>query len=147
MWRIGIFNQLTHAEIVGAIGVTARDAARGGGPASEFDRDQLMSAYSATRHLAVELSTYGPELQRFIEAVASHIHAGEACDPNGRFGEIATRLQSARDAASVGTAVCELLDRLCEDDSRQARALRSAVHTSLRELAEREVDMLADALR
>ena len=60
-----MFNQLTPSEVVTAIGATLRGAARGEGQASDFGRDQLMSAYSATRHLRVELVEYPPVWSAF----------------------------------------------------------------------------------
>lgn len=47
-----VLNQLTPSETVTAIGVTVRTAARGDAQTSDFEPDQMMSAYSATRHLA-----------------------------------------------------------------------------------------------
>jgi hypothetical protein len=137
-----MFNQLTPAEVVGAIGTTVRTAARSDGPTSDFDRDQLMSAYSATRHLAVELSAYEPELSRFTEAVARSVRA--AALPGAL--EIAAGLGDAGDPRVVGASLCELLDRLREERLPQAIALRGEIHARLRALADREVDLLADAL-
>ena len=53
-----MFNPLTPSEMVTAIGLAARTAARGEGELDEFDRGQLMSAYSATRHLAIEIDRF-----------------------------------------------------------------------------------------
>lgn len=142
----GMFNQLTPADTVKAIGATTRRIARGGGATSEFDRDQLMSTYSASRHLAVELSSYEPELRRFRQRLATQIRDAHLEDPGGERAEIADRLDEAADASAVGSAVCDLLDRLRTDASPQAQALRSEVQVSLRELADTEVNLLADAL-
>jgi hypothetical protein len=141
-----MFNQLTPAETVKAIGTTARRIAREGGATSEFDRDQLMSTYSATRHLAVELSSYEPELRRFRRSLAAQIRESRLKDPGGERAAIADRLDEANDAPAVGSAVCDLLDRLRIDDSEQAKALRSEIYASLRKLADTEVDLLATAL-
>jgi hypothetical protein len=140
-----MFNQLTPAEVVSAIGVTARAAARTQGPTSDFERDQLMSAYSATRHLAVELSQYAPELRRFTDAVHASVRASDVTDRRDGLDEVAARLEQP-DPYTVGTTVCELLDVLRDDDSPAAQALRGEIHVSLRRLADREVDLLADAL-
>jgi len=141
-----MFNQLTPADTVRAIGATTERIARGGGATSDFDRDQLMSTYSATRHLAVELSSYEPELRRFRHGLAAQIRASHLEDPGGERAAIADRLDDASDAPAIGSAVCDLLDRLRSDGSPQARALRTQVHASLRKLADTEVDLLADAL-
>ena len=43
----------------------------------------------------------------------------------------------------AGELVCELLDRLREDDSAAARQLQSAVRSELVKLIDREVELLA----
>jgi len=143
-----MFNQLTPADLVGAIGVTARDAARSEHPADEFQRDQLMSAYSATRHLAVELSSFGPELERFRRAVVENVRraADDDRDARDELAAVATRLEADGSTAAAGAAVSDLLALLRHQDSPTAAVLRSEVHTLLRQLADREVDLLADAL-
>ncbi len=78
-----MFNQLTPADTVKAIGATTQRIARGGGATSEFDRDQLMSTYSATRHLAVELSSYEPEL-RPVQAGAGGADSPGPAQGSGR---------------------------------------------------------------
>jgi hypothetical protein len=143
-----MFNQLTPSDIVSAIGVTARDAARSHDPAGEFERDQLLSAYSATRHLAVELSSYGPEWTRFREAVtariAAAIAAGDATTAD--LADFAARLEADASTAGVGATLGDLLAALRDDDAPAATALRADLHAELRALADREVDLLADAL-
>ena len=144
-----MFNQLTPTDIVGAIGVTLRDAARSEDRSDEFSRDQLLSAYSATRHLAVELSSYGPEFAAFTQGVAVRIRADT--DADGDLAELlsqtAARIDGDPDVATVGAALADLLAALRSDDSPSATALRAEIHTLLRGLADREVDLLADALR
>lgn len=140
-----MFNQLTPAETVRAIGLTARNVARGGEP-SEFDRDQLMSAYSATRHLVPELRYYPAELRRFAADVVSAV--GEAqLDGGEENSALVQGIVDTSDPALLGGVICELLDRLSRDDSPGARALRDRLHVLLRELADREVDLVAEALQ
>jgi hypothetical protein len=139
-----LFNQMTPSDIVGAIGITARDAARSDDPAGDFARDQLLSAYSATRHLAVELSSYEPELSRFRTAAASRIRAAAADDPD--LEPVAGELEADDDVAVLGAALADLLKRLRDDETPSAARLRSELRALLRELADREVDLLADAL-
>jgi hypothetical protein len=140
-----MFNQLTPAEVVLAIGVTAQAAARSEGPGSEFERDQLMSTYSATRHLAVELSSYEPELRHFSRSVAQSVRGAQIEGQHEQLIEIASRLDDQSDGATVGATVSELLE-LLPGDSVQADALRAEVHAALRALADREVTLVADAL-
>ena len=140
-----MFNQLTPAETVRAIGVTARDVARGGEP-SEFDRDQLMSAYSATRHLVPELRFYPGELQQFAERVLTAVDEADLGAGGGELTAVVERLRGSSDSALIGDVTSELLARLSADDSPAARALRDKLHVLLRELADREVDLVAEAL-
>jgi hypothetical protein len=141
-----MFNQLTPSDLVSAIGVTVRDAARSDDPAGDFQRDQLMSAYSATRHLAVELSSFGPELERFRQAVLARVRSTAADATTADLGTIAARLEDDPTAGGIGGAVADLLAALRDDDGEAAAGLRADVHVLLRELADREVDLLADAL-
>lgn len=126
-----MFNQLTPAEMVSGIGRVLRTAARREGQASDFDRDQLLSAYSASRHLAVELASYDDELRWFTAELTRLGLPGFA-------GEL--------DSDTVGDAVCDLLAELAAKDSDEARRLRDGVHALLRQLADREVDLLAGGL-
>jgi hypothetical protein len=141
-----MFNQMTSSEMVTAIGVTLRTAARAEGQASAFERDQLMSAYSATRHLSAELAGYEPELRAFTAKVAGRLRSGPVPELGDERDRLATQLDGAPAAADVGATICELLERLAHAPSPEAAALRADVHHHLRALADREVDLLADAL-
>lgn len=144
-----MFNQLTPAAIVGAIGVAARDAARSPEGADAFQRDQLLSAYSATRHLAAELEGYAPELERFLVAVATRLRDAAAQDDDlaAVVSGDAERLAGTRDVAVAGAVIADILERLRDAGAPAARALRGDLQALLRDLAHREVDLLADALR
>jgi hypothetical protein len=133
---------LTPAEVIAAIGRTARDAARGDAPLSEFERAQLMSAYSGSRHLAVELESFGPEVERFCTRVATAIDASELAEAR----PAAAALRETADPRRAGEVVCGLLNLLRAHPSPAAVGLRADVRTSLRELCDREVDLLADAI-
>ena len=143
-----MFNPLTPAEVVAAIGVTARDAARSQDPAGEFERDQLLSAYSATRHLTAELVGYAPVLERFRTDLAERLRLARSGD--GALDEVVARTAAALDTdpgtAVIGEVVSELLVALRAQSSQPAVRLRADVHVLLRELADREGDLLADAL-
>lgn len=142
-----MFNPLTPAEVVTAIGRTARDAARSDEPASEFSRGQLMSAYSASRHLAVELGSFEPELRQFAGAVAAAMRSRAAeLDDAGSFQVLASQLDVSSDPHAIGDAICELLSALRRDGRPDAAELRSEVHALLRRLADREVEILADVI-
>jgi hypothetical protein len=141
-----MFNQLSPDEVVTAIGTTLRTAARSEGQASAFDRDQLMSAYSATRHLSVELETYAPELGKFTTAVSDQIRSSGAPGVEGELGALADRIEQSSDPGAIGAALCEVFELLRQTPSERNRALRAQLHRQLRSLADREVDLLADAL-
>src|SRR6202042_1663594 len=98
-----MFNQLTAAEVVSAIGTTLRGAARSDEQASDFERDQLMSAYSATRHLSVELATYPPELARFRGALSELL---------GRHPGVTGESRRRADAVIAAGGIAELGDAL-----------------------------------
>jgi hypothetical protein len=141
-----VFNQLSPAEVVSAIGATLRSAARSEDQASAFERDQLMSAYSATRHLAVELSAYRPELDAFVSQIVELVHTNPIPGLGADLDRLAARLGGTPSAVEFGATVSELCETLANSSSRAAAALRCQVHAQLRSLADREVDLLADAL-
>jgi hypothetical protein len=141
-----MFNQLTPSEIVTAIGATVRGAARSDGQTSDFERDQLMSAYSATRHLAIELAAFEPELRSFTVTVAGLLD--DVADPSlhTELAPSAEALEAAADARAVGDAVCDAMEILRARPDAAAEQLRTEIHVHLRALADREVALLADGL-
>jgi hypothetical protein len=141
-----MFNQLTPADTVRAIGVTARNVARGGEP-SEFDRDQLMSAYSATRHLVPELRYYPAELRQFADSVRDAVLEAGLDENRDASRTLAERLSGSSDPALIGAVTCQLLEQLSDDGSAPAGALRDRLHVLLRELADCEVELVAEALK
>jgi hypothetical protein len=142
-----MFNQLTTAEVVTAIGATARRAARSENPASDFDRDQLLSAYSATRHLAAELSGYAPVWDRFRTVLVQRLDPAESGDKDVSALVTALRAALNEDAtpAVVAPPLCDLLSAL-RNGSGPSATLRADLLTELRRLADSEVDLLAHAL-
>jgi hypothetical protein len=142
-----MFNPLTPAQVVAAIGAAAREAARSEKPRDAFARGQLLSAYSGSRHLAVELDGYDPEVRAFAAAVSAMTRVAAGALPEGDgLVELADQLDATRDPHLIACLVCELLDDVREDRSPAATALRASVRESLRRLADREVDLLADAI-
>lgn len=141
-----MFNQLTPAAVVTAIGRTARSAARLEGPASDFDRDQLMSAYSATRHLAAELDGYALPFDEFTTAVARSLRTCPDLELRRALSGHAERVASSRDGAIVGQEIADALATVRQSTSDVAPTLRAAIHAHLRSLADREVEVLAEAL-
>ena len=119
-----MFNPMTPAELISAMGRTTRDVARSDDPGDPFVRSQLLSVYSASRHIAVELEAFGPELRAFGEAVGL-----DGADPQ-----------------TLGDEVCRLLETLRADPSPEASDQLAAVRGALVALVDREVDLLADAI-
>lgn len=132
-----MFNPLSPSEVVAAVGAAARDAARAEDPAGEFARGQLLSAASASRHLAVELAQYAAPLRAFVEEVVQAV----ADEPSAAAS--VARLRAAADPRAVGEVVCDLLDALRSEDRTAALV---QVHAALRRLSDREVALLADAI-
>ena len=142
-----MFSPLTPAEVVTAVGRAARDAARSDEPASEFSRGQLMSAFSVSRHLGVEIAAFGPELRSFADTVADALRASSGAVMRGDAPEAtAGELAKAADAHRIGNLVATALDDLRDDPSPAATALRARLHAALRGLADREVELLAEVI-
>jgi hypothetical protein len=141
-----MFNPLTPSEMVAAIGMAARTTARGDGELDEFDRGQLMSAYSASRHLAIEIESFPAELSARREAIAGAVEeacAGDGGTDAGALRGLASRLRASGDARAAGETIAELLD-VCRD--RGLVALRGQIRTQLRDLCDAEVNLLADGI-
>ena len=142
-----MFSPLTTAEVVTAVGRAARDAARSDEPASEFSRGQLMSAFSVSRHLGVEIATFGPELRSFADTVAEALRASSGATARGDALQVtAGELAAAADAHRIGNLVAGALDDLRGDPSPAATELRARLHAALRALADREVQLLAEVI-
>jgi hypothetical protein len=145
-----MFNPIAPSEIVTAIGRTALEAAGSEGELSGFDRVQLKSAYSATRHLGVELESFPPELIAFCARVGAAIErAGAELEPDERswLDDLAARLVVAAGAGAAGTPVvaeqvCEILERARGHQHGPWPALRGEMHSALRDLCDREVELL-----
>jgi hypothetical protein len=141
-----MFNPLTPSEMVAAIGMAARTTARGDGQLDEFDRGQLMSAYSASRHLAIEIESFGGELSARCGAIADAVDeacAGDSGADAGALRGLAARLRASGDARAAGDTIAELLDR-CRN--RGLVALRGEIRRQLRDLCDAEVRLLADGI-
>lgn len=142
-----MFNPLTPGQYATAIGRAARDAARAERPLDEFGRGQLMSAYSGSRHLAVELDCFAQELQAFADAAAEAIARAALAVPDDEFLRTIERALRARpDAISVGMHLSDLLLRLRGEQTGILAELRAELRRLLRSLCDREVALLAEAI-
>jgi len=138
---------MTSAEVVTAIGRAMREAGRGTASTSEFSRGQLMSAYSASRHLSVELADFPAELHGFSMLVAGEL-AGElagAADlaQGDRLLALGEQIRQTSAPGEVGNLVSAALDVLSQDASTDSATLRARLQSALRALADREVELLA----
>jgi hypothetical protein len=133
-----MFNPLTPSEMVTAIGLAARATARGDGELDDFDRGQLLSAYSATRHLAIEISSFADELSARCAAIADIAARDDALQ------ELAAEVRSAGDSVAAGEAIASLLEA-CRTRPELSEA-RTAIRRELRALCDTEVGLLADGI-
>jgi hypothetical protein len=137
-----VFNSLRTDQLIAGIGATARTAATATGPADDYARGQLLSAYSVSRLLAAEVRAEATLLAwlrgELLEALAT------APDDPAAVAA-ATRIEAAPDAIEIGGALVDLLAdlRARPDGSDPAPDLRGRIHAILREMAERELVALA----
>lgn len=139
-----MFNPLPASEITLAVGQVLKQAASAKEPQDEYQRSQLLSAYSITRHLAAEQAAGDEMLVRFRERLAAELREAAAAgapplaDLEGR----AERIEACRSGAELGAPVSDLLGELRQSGV-EAQGLIEAIHRLLRELCDREVAALA----
>jgi hypothetical protein len=126
-----MFNPVTPAQMVTALGRAARAAGRSQEPASD---------------LAVELAEYPPELRRFADAMADLFDNVPATVDQERFADRARALRHTGEAWAIGNLICEALDDLRGDAAPAAADLRARVQTAVHALSDREVQLLADVI-
>jgi hypothetical protein len=126
-----VFNSLRTDQLIAGIGATARTAASATGAPDDYARGQLLSAYSVSRLLAAEVSG---------EAALLAWLRSELLDALGE-GPVATKIEAAPDAIEIGGILVDLLAELRE--SGEDPELRTRIHAILREMAGRELAVLA----
>jgi hypothetical protein len=143
-----MFVPLRPAQMVTAIGRAARTAGRAEGEPTEFERGQLMSAYSATRHLAVELDHFDTERERLRRDTEAAVAAAVAQLPAGdpARDRVSGLLHASGDAAALGEDLCALLAECRAHDTEPWTGLRHTVHAGLRALCDREVQLLTEVI-
>jgi hypothetical protein len=129
-----VFNALTSEELLVGVGRVLRMAAGATGPLEDYQRSQILSAYSVTRLLAAETAT-SDELLLWLR---SELDAVFDDDPRELLLEARAQVKAARSGTEVGDALVDLLAGLPREDPR-----RAGVHRVLRELIDREVAALA----
>jgi hypothetical protein len=126
-----VFNSLRTDQLIAGIGATARTAAGATGAPDDYARGQLLSAYSVSRLLAAEVSG---------EAALLAWLRSELLDALGD-RPAATKIEAAPDALGIGGVLVDLLAELRK--SGEDPELRTRIHAILREMAGRELAVLA----
>jgi hypothetical protein len=138
-----VFNPLSAPEITIAVGRVLKQAASAGDPRDEYQRSQLLSAYSITRHLAAEQADGDALTDWFRERLVAELRAAAADPaPLADLDARAAAIGSCRDGGEIGAPVRELLVALRQAGT-DAEPLLSATRHLLREACDREVAALA----
>ena len=130
-----MFNALRSDELLVGIGQVLRATADNRGSLADYERSQLLSAFSVSRLLAAE-QIAAPGLLAWARSELGTVLGDAADAPSTRARE---RIDAAADGVAVGEALCDLLTDLPVADNR-----RAGVRGVLRELSDREVAALAD---
>ncbi len=126
-----MFNSLRTDQLIAGIGATARSAATATGPADEYARGQLLSAYSISRLLAAEVRAEASLLAWLRAELLDALPEGPAAE----------KIEAAPDAIEIGGVLVDLLAELRQ--SGEDPELRERIHAILREMAECELVALA----
>lgn len=135
-----MFNALRTDELIAGMGTTMRAAAAAEGPADEYARGQLLSAFSISRLLAAEVRASAG----LLAWLKGELDAALAASEDPAAGPARERVAAAADGNEVGEALVDLLAALrAEGRGGGDQALRERVHAILREMAARELAALA----
>jgi hypothetical protein len=129
-----MFNALRSDELLVGVGRILRNVARTEGALEEYERSQVLSAYSVTRLLAAEQLATGALLMWTKESLDSALDG----DPREALSNTRRRVRAAADGIELGDAICDLLGALPRGDP-----VRGRVHGVLAEMIDREVAALA----
>jgi hypothetical protein len=146
-----MFNPLTVDQLVAALGTMLHDAGRGDGSLSSFEREQMLSAYSLSRHLRGEIrgaaafAAFAGRTEGLLADAAAHRAAAGDAEWASALREAAETV-SAGDVARTGEAVADLLQALRAARPDWAPPLVHELHRALAGLADAEVAVLAEAL-
>jgi hypothetical protein len=139
-----MFNPLTPSEITLGVGQVLKQAASAEDPQDDYERSQLLSAYSITRHLAAEQAAGDTLLVWFRQRLSEELREASAADraPLADLQARAELIGGCQDGAELGSQVSQLLLALRQSGD-AAQPLIRAVHRLLRELCDREIAALA----
>ena len=129
-----MFNALRSDQLLVGIGRQLRTAADAGGRLEDYERSQVLSAYSVTRLLAAEQAAAVELLAWTRTALAAQL----AGDERPEVIEARRRIEAAVTGTDVGDALVDLFAVLPGPDD-----IRARTHAVLHEMVDREVAALA----
>ncbi len=145
-----VFNPLTPAQLAAVVSTVLADSAEWQRPLEPFQRGQVRSASSISRHLSAELSGAGSVITGFrdtlrtelVRALADAQTAGDHL-----WADAVERCRSdvddADDPRVLGRSLAELIDAGKATGGDGLMRFRPNLHAMLRELTDAEVDVLA----
>lgn len=142
-----MWNPLSPSEVIAAMGSPVRDAARGEEPLDDWQSGQLLSVYSATRHLAAEVGAVEPHLGELTGELAAALRsAAEPPELVASLSQLAEQLRDVGDSRQAAEIACRALDLVRAEGSATAETVREQIHVALAHAVELEVRLLADAI-
>lgn len=140
-----MFNPLTPSDMMLAVGRVLKETAGAGGPADEWRRGQLLSAYSVSRHLAAEVDAAN-ELRSWFRASAAEIIRDGGLDGSlaGAVEAEGTRIAASDSNSEIGESMCAVMRELREAGTPEAEAVAGNLRGLMREMCDREVLALAE---
>lgn len=146
-----MFNPLTTDQLIATLGATMQQAGRGDGSLSAFEREQMLSAYSLSRHLRGELRAAGA-FARFAAGAGAVLTGAAGEREAAGDAQWAAKLRAAATATAsgeiprAGEALADLLRELRGCDAAWTPPLAAELRRCLRTLVVDEVAILAEAL-
>jgi hypothetical protein len=132
-----VFNALRSDELLLGVGRVVRMAADAAGPLEDYERSQLLSAFSVVRLLAAEQRA-APEL---LASTRQELERALGGDERPDVVGARRTIDEATDGVAIGDALVDLLAALPREDP-----TRTKVHAALRVMIDNEVAALAQPL-
>lgn len=129
-----MFNALTSTDLLVGVGRVLRMVAAQEGGLEDFQRSQVLSAFSVTRLLASEQQAEA----RLLADAKRDLGRALADDERPDVGQARERIAAASSGVEIGEALGALLAELPRTDP-----LRGPVHAALRAMIDAEVTALA----
>ena len=131
-----VFNALRSDELLVGVGRALRLAADARGPLEDYERSQLLSAFSVTRLLAAEQRAAAD----LLASTRAELLAALDGDDRPEAVDARRRLDAAANGIEIGEILVDVLAALPRDDETRTR-----LHAALRRMTDREVTALAGA--